>query len=76
MQFLFSSSQKKDTPAETGDEDSRARIQAAIDRAILMPEVEAIAPLEPIRKSTKAELSELEDVKQFIVRQDLGENAA
>ena len=38
MRFLFSSSQKQDDLIEADTEGSRARIQAAIDRAIQMPE--------------------------------------
>lgn len=36
---LFSRSQKNDNSIELDEEASRARIQAAIDRAILVPEV-------------------------------------
>ncbi|MGA9463008.1 MAG: hypothetical protein WBV28_09470 [Terracidiphilus sp.] len=38
--FQFSRSRKKDNPIESDEEASRARIQAAIDRAIQIPEVE------------------------------------
>lgn len=37
---LFSRSKKNDNLTELDEEASRARIQAAIDRAILVPEIE------------------------------------
>lgn len=40
MKFLFSRSQKQEDLIEGDEEAVRARIQAAIDRAIQLPEVE------------------------------------
>jgi hypothetical protein len=46
---LFSRSQKNDNHTELDEEASRARIQAAIDRAILAPEIQVpeVAFFEP-----------------------------
>lgn len=57
--FLFSRSQKN--PSEPDEEANRARIQSAIDRAIQMPEVEVLEPLE---------------VEQFPVYEPVNQNAA
>jgi len=40
VSFLFSRSPKNDNLGESDEEANRARIQAAIDRAIQIPEVE------------------------------------
>jgi hypothetical protein len=59
--FLFSRFQKKDNPIESDKEADRAQIQAAIDRAIQIPEVE---------------IPQLHEVKQFPARENVNENAA
>jgi hypothetical protein len=61
VSILFSRSQKKDDPTGSDEEAKRARIQAAIDRAIQIPEVEI--PQQP-------------EVKQFPARENINETAA
>ena len=61
MISLFSNSQKKDSSIESDQDAKRARLQAAIDRAIQIPEVEVAQPHE---------------VTQFPARENIAENAA
>lgn len=58
MSFLFSRSQKKDIRTEFDVAAERARIQAAIDRALQMPESEP-----PQRREVK-EMSPIERVNE------------
>ncbi|MGA2730561.1 MAG: hypothetical protein ABSE96_22330 [Terracidiphilus sp.] len=61
MTFLFSRSPKNDNLIEPDEEANRARIQAAIDRAIQIPEV--VIP-------------QRHEMKQFPARENANENAA
>jgi hypothetical protein len=61
VKFLFSRSPEKDNSIESDEEANRARIQAAIDRALLIPEIEI--PQRP-------------EVNQFSALERVTENAA
>ncbi|HEX4283604.1 MAG TPA: hypothetical protein VHZ28_00835 [Terracidiphilus sp.] len=76
MQTLFSTSKKKEDLADAAAETDRSRIQATIDRALLMPEAPAIPLSKPVQSSRDAELTEIEEMKQFILREELSETAA
>lgn len=72
MISLFSTSHNKDNSAELDMEAERVRIQAAIERALLIPEVKiepAIAEAKPIRDSQKI-------IEDILAQLTASENAA
>lgn len=72
MISLFSTSQNKDNSAELDMEAERVRIQAAIERALLISEVKiepAIAEAQPIRDSQKI-------IEDILAQLTASENAA
>jgi hypothetical protein len=88
---LFSNSPKKDLTRELDEEASRARVQAAIERALYIPEVEvSVAPqVQEISSldvacesancatmNSEAAVDPWDVVKDFLVREELNENAA
>jgi len=76
---LFSSSPKKSDAIELNDEDNRARIEAAIERAIEIPEVaigdEMKAFFAHEKVSEKPAVDPWDVVKEFM-REDASEHAA
>lgn len=73
---LFSRSQRKDSSIELDEEGSRARIQAAIDRAILVSETEVSEAEVPEMQVPEVAFFEPRGVQQIPTFENESENAA
>lgn len=84
MISLFSRSEKKDDLIESEEDASRARIQAVIERALMMPNpdmsdlpegMQFSAP-EAVNEKSEVAMDPWDALKEFVVGDRLSENAA